>query len=453
LEAVNWFINEANCKGIIADGMGLGKTGEVYLAWRAAGYPLPCLLIAGRNAQIAWLNQADDWGSPAPVIIRGKTREIRKEMWAKHGLGFVAITRESLKLDIRSGFVNPNMFKAVIVDECHKDSNRKSGNFESLKAVTRHASFIALTSGSIARRGPQSMWAPLNIVRPKLYTSYWRFLERYCIVTRGEYGVEIHGTQNEEELKRSLSKVMIRRTNAEVRPQMPPKVRDLDSNVMEMSDDQRKMYNSIIEEQLVELPSGGVITIPSILAKIQRLRQVLVTPKLLSSEASWGAGLDRLSELLEDADDQHMAVFTPFASALPFIRERLLASGIDSEKITILRGGLTVEELSERIAYFKRVRGIALCSIRYAESFDLQPATWGVFLGFEWDAWDNLQAEDRLHRGEISNPVNIYYIRYKDGIDSELVLNALDTKVNNVMAILRDIDQVRQMLKTVKPER
>lgn len=450
LEAVEWFANDAQYKGIIADDMGLGKTGEVYLAWRKAGYPMPCLLVAGRNAQVAWLNQAADWGAPKPVMIRGKSSSERKALWQKYGMGFCTITRESLKADLKAGHVKPHMFKAVIVDECHKDSNRKTGNFFALEEITRHASFIALTSGSISRRGPQSLWGPLHIVRPQLYKSYWRFLERYCILHRGDYGMEINGTQNEEELKRSLAKVLIRRTKAEVRPEMPPKTRDLDSNVMEMSMDQRKMYNDIVSEGLLELKDGRLLTVPSVLAKLQRLRQVLVTPKLLDPEAEYGAGLDRVAELLEDADDQHMAIFTPYASALPIIRNRLIASGIDHRKIVTLQGGLSVEELMERIAWFKSQRGIAICSIRYAESFDLQPANWAIFLGFEWDAWDNMQAEDRLHRGEITQPVNIYYIRYDGGVDSELVLAALDTKVNNVLAILKDIDKVRQLLKKAK---
>jgi hypothetical protein len=211
------------------------------------------------------------------------------------------------------------------------------------------------------------------------------------------------------------------------------------------------MYNDIVEEQLLELKSGAIITVPSILAKIQRLRQVLVTPRLLDPQREWGAGLDRVAEILEDADDQHMAVFTPYASALPIIRQRLIASGIEESKIVLIQGGLAVEELMARIAHFRKVRGIALCSIRYAESFDLQPASWAIFLGFEWDAWDNFQAEDRLHRGDITQPVNIYYIRYNQGVDSSLVLAALDTKVNNVMAVLKDIDTVRKIICPVRP--
>jgi hypothetical protein len=100
----------------------------------------------------------------------------------------------------------------------------------------------------------------------------------------------------------------------------------------------------------------------------------------------------------------------------------------------------------QRVAHFREVRGIALCSIRYAESFDLTPATWGVFVGYEWDAWDNLQAEDRLHRGEITDPINLYYIRHNHGVDSELMLPALDTKVNNAMSFLTNIDAVRRAL-------
>jgi hypothetical protein len=452
LEAVDWFFNDAKQKGIIADEMGLGKTGAVYLAWKRAGFPKPCLLIAGRNAQVAWLNQAADFGCPKPILIRGKSAAERKELWDKYGDGFVSVTRESLKRDVKIGNVNPYKWKAVIDDEVHKDANRKTQNYETLKMVCRNAAFICFTSGSIARRGPQSLYGPLSIVRPQQYKSYWKFVNTYCLTEQGPYGLEIVGTKNEAQLQRELATIVLRRTKAEARPGMPPKIRDVDSNVLEMSPSQKLMYNEMVRESIYELKdgSGDVVTSASILAKMQRLRQILLTPKLLDPSAEYGAAIDRCVEMLEDADDQHMAIFTPFASAIPIIKSRLLEEKYDARRIICLRGGLQTDQLSEAIAHFKAVRGIAICSIKYAESFDLIPASWGVFVGFEWDAWDNMQAEDRLHRGEIERTVNLYYLRHQDGIDTELILPALDTKTANVMAVLKDLNKVRQLLKLAK---
>lgn len=451
-EAVRWFIEDAMCKGIIADEMGLGKTGEAYMAWRELGYPTPALLVAGRNAQLAWMNQAKDWGCPQPVLIRGNAAE-RAGLWLKHKQGFVATTRESLKRDITRGVVQASNFKTVIVDECHKDANRKTGNYDLLKSITGRAKVILLTSGSIARRGPQSLWGPLNIVRPSQFRSYWKFLEKYTMLDKtGEYGWSIGEPVNQEGLRREVANILLRRTKAEVRPDMPAKIRDLNNNILEMSEGQARLYNTLAADSVAELASGDIVTTASILAKLQRFRQILVTPKLLDPQEEYGAGIDRIVEMLADSSDTHMAIFTPFASALPIIKERLIAEKYPADSIIELRGGLSVEQLSAAIDRFKKTKGIAICSIRFAESFDLIPATWGIFLGFEWDAWDNLQAEDRLHRGEIKNAVNIYYLRYRQGVDSELMLPALDEKTNNAMAILRDLDLVRCTLRQkVKP--
>lgn len=443
-EAVKWFINEANGRGIIADEMGLGKTCEGYEIWKALGCPVPALILCGKNAQVAWLNQASDWGCSKPILIRGNSAE-RKTLWARHKNGFVSTTRESLKRDVASG-VAQTKWAFIIVDECHKDSNRKAGNFKLLKLITLHCRYVLLMSGSIARRGPQSLWGPLNVVKPQKFSSYWKFVERYCKVDKEGYGWQIGAPQHEDELRERLATVVLRRTKAEVRPEMPSKTRDMTSNIIDMSPAQARLYNDIQFNNLAELSGDRILATPTVLAMIQRLRQILVTPKLVDPGAEYGAGIDRVVELLDDADDGHMVIFTPFAAALPIIRQRLLEEGYEDQDIIQLRGGISVEELMSRIKQFRERRGIAICSIKFAESFDLIPATWGIFLGYEWDAWDNMQAEDRIHRGEITQPVTLYYISYNEGIDTLLVQAALDTKVNNVMAVLKDIDQVRHMM-------
>lgn len=454
IEASRWLLEEAHGRGIVADEMGLGKTGEIYMAWRNAGFPKPCLVIAGVNAQIAWINQAKDWDCPSPIRIRG-TQIQRKRLWDQHKFDFCIVTRESLKADIKSGRVHPDIFRCIIVDECHKDSNRKTGNYKTLKLLTRGPScqYIFLASGSIARRGPQNMWGPLNVVAPRVFSSYWRFVDEYCLTTMGPFGLEILGPKNLDKLRQVVSKHMIRRTKKEAAPDMPPKSRDLTSNVLQMLPVQASLYRRLEDEAIATLSDGDHLVTPTLLAKITRLRQILVTPKLLDPNfAEYGAGIERIVEMLEDADDRHMCIFTPFAAALPFIQSRLLTSKAvaSAESVIQLRGGLQFDELMSRLALFKETRGIALCSIRYAESFDLVPATWGIFLGYEWDAFDNLQAEDRLHRGLITSPIQFYYITHEGCVDDSLVMPALDQKINNVQSILKDIDSVRKALKGTK---
>lgn len=451
LEFVDWATKVARGRLLCADDMGLGKTGSVYLAWKQLGFPTPCIILAGVNAQMAWINQAKDWGCRPPMRIYGSAAQ-RNALWSKqNSSSFVIVTRESLRNDIFTGLVDPHIFRCVISDEAHKDSNRKTKNFKQLKSLAFGATYVFLTSGSAMRKGPPGIWGLLNILSRSRYPSYWKFVDQYCIVDReGDYGWEIIGTKDEAKFKADMARIMIARTKKEVRPNMPPKVRDLDSNVLQMSLPQRRLYSKLARDMMAELPSNGVLVAQNVLTQIIRLRQVLLCPKILDPEFEYGASIERLVELLDDATDQHMVVFSPFTSALPFIRRRLIEAGFADRSIIQLSGGLSFTELMQRVAHFREVRGIALCSIRYAESFDLTPATWGVFVGYEWDAWDNLQAEDRLHRGEITDPISLYYIRHEYGVDSELMLPALDTKVNNALSFLTNIDAVRRALTAVK---
>src|SRR4051812_24944048 len=347
LEAVDWIVNVAKGRAIVADEMGLGKTGEVYLAWKKLGSPIPCIILAGVNAQVAWMRQAADWGCPAPVRIYGTAAE-RKKLWLRHGLEFIVITREALRRDIESGHCMPNNYTCVIADEAHKDSNRRTKNYQQLKSLTRRAKYVFLATGSAMRKGPPGIWGLLNAINPSKYKSYWRFVEQYCDIDKeGTWGWEIIGTKNEAGFRADMASVMIARTKKDVRPSMPPKVRDVDSNVLQMSYDQHKLYQQMVKDMLASLPTYGALLAQNVLTQLLRLRQILVSPKLLDPKFDYGAGIERLIDMLDDASDQHMVVFTPFTSAIPIIRQRLIEAKFDPKAIVTLSGGQKMTELND----------------------------------------------------------------------------------------------------------
>jgi SNF2 family DNA or RNA helicase len=213
-----------------------------------------------------------------------------------------------------------------------------------------------------------------------------------------------------------------------------------------MEPDQEKVYKDLEDKMLAELPSKGILAVSDVLTRLIRLRQCLITPKLLDPKLSWGAGFEQIGELMEDTDDHHFAVFTPFRAPLPILKDYLVSRGTQPDNIILLHGGLSVEELGIRLAHFREERGVALVTIKFAESFDLIPASWGVFLGVEWTPDENWQAEDRLHRGNIERAVNIYYIQHKGTIDTTLMLPTLDEKATLARRTTLNADLLRQAI-------
>jgi SNF2 family DNA or RNA helicase len=222
---------------------------------------------------------------------------------------------------------------------------------------------------------------------------------------------------------------MIRRTKTEVEKDLPPKTRQ--ALPLEMTPKQKSLYNELSEEILAELPeSGQILPIPGILARIMRLRQCLVTPRLLG-ENELGASLTALKEFRESTSE-HLAIFTSFRKAIPHIQEV-------APTTYVIKGGMTPNEIRTVVESFQsappNTNVSIIVIIQSAQSFTLSKAHSGVVIGPDWGCVMMKQAEDRLHRIGQTNPVHINYFLHKDTVEDKVV-KALNRGEKNVFDIL-----------------
>jgi len=444
-------------KAILADETGTGKTGQGYMTWLAAGRPGPLLIIARSNAQSSWQIQSSMWGVQFPYSISG-TAKRREGEWADvDWYSVVTTTFDTIKADWNKGWL-PKKWGFIIFDEYHRYIlSRKTQSYKYMKELARQSDYVLLLTGSPMRRGFEDLWAPLNILDHRSFSSYWKFVQAFGFVQRNEMGAwEILGLKEKDLLAQRIRPFYLRREKKDVLQQLPESRRDL-THLLTMTPKQQKMYDQLSEELLAEMSDGSVLMTPTQLTKITRLRQILCTPLLLDEGiGEWGAALDHLGEMTEDTDDHHFVVFTPFAQAIPHIY-RYLAFENDATKlnrpIISLRGGLSPQEVTERIKLFKEEEGIAICSIQYSESFDLVPAKWAYFCGFSWDVWvDNLQAEARLHRLTTKSAVTYYYPQHRGGVDQELMMPILNQKASETMRVHNSVRNLRAALISAKQQ-
>ncbi len=436
-------------RGILADEMGLGKTGEVALTWKATNCIGPALLLARANAQATWIMNAQNWGIQTPYIVSG-TKKQRAEEWSQvDKLSFMATTIESFKLDIRDK-IAPRKWAFVIVEEAHRYTNRKTTLFKALKEI--ECEYIIFVTGSPLRRGFADLWALLNICNRKQFPSYWRYLSTFGYMIQNEFGAwEVLGLKEKDALQQVIAPYYIRRVKADVAPELPPKTKVFDHRLT-LTKHQQKLYEELRDEMVAELSDKSLLVAPTVLAKITRLRQILCTPRLLDPESDWGAGLEHLGDLMDDTEDHYFVVFTPFAKAIPIIRHYLQFHKKKGNDVFHLQGGLKADEVNEKIDDFRKSKGVMICTISYAESFDLTPACWAYFLGFSWSITENVQAEDRLHRLTTTMPVTYYYPSHRGCIDEELVLEALGVKATEVLKVYnKSAEGLKRLLRGPQP--
>jgi len=401
-------------------------------------YPFGPVLIACSGPAIAtWLRQLPEWTNDPQLadditIVRGNKHK-RMIMWGGaegSNWGIYLINYSIFLRDYAA--IKPIPWVAVIADEYHKCMRRKKKNktYAAFQQMTRHTEVLVLASGSSLRKDPSSMFTLFQLVKPKLFRSYWKFVESYCITQEGHFGREILGPKNVTQFKKIVDRYLAYIPKEVVADQLP-KGRRMPL-VVEMTRTQAKIYRELSEDMIAWLESGELIIAPNVLTKILRLRQLLCCPRILDESLDMGGGFEAISDKLEE--DPHCVIFVPFRPAAEYVRNELLHRG--HKHVYMIRGGIGYLEQQWEINCFRQLRGIIVCTIAYAESFDLETCKTSYFLGYDYSLDINEQAEGRTRRAiSLHDYVTWHYIKYLGTID-EHFLRVLDTDATNVNRVL-----------------
>lgn len=401
----------------------------------------PIFIVCSGPALVTWNKQLPEW-TDCPAIAdditlihggqKGYDKRRRTLLWqeAQTTGGGIYITNFSLFLHDYH-LIQQVSWVAVIADEYHKAMRRKKNNktYAAFHSMTLHTEVVVLASGSALRKDPSSMFTLFQIVAPKKFRGYWKFVNTFCIVSDGHFGKEILGPRNVEQFKKVMDQHLAYVPKEVVADQLPAGQRM--PMVVEMSRKQSKIYHELADDMISIMESGEIIVTPNILTKIIRLRQLLCCPKILDPSLDMGGGFEAIVDALEV--DSHAVIFVPFRPACDFIVDELR---MKYKHVYMVRGGIAPEQQQEYVNGFREHRGIMVCTIAYAESFDLETCKTSYFLGYDYSLDVNEQAEGRTRRAISKHDfITWHYIKYLRTID-EKFLRSLDSDAKNVHRVL-----------------
>jgi len=135
-------------------------------------------------------------------------------------------------------------------------------------------------------------------------------------------------------------------------------------------------------------------------------------------------------------------IFCVYREALDVLRDALVKDGYPEGHIFMFRGGLRPDEINRQIDLWKKFKGVALVTIAFAQSFELDTTETAYCLGFDWDPNNNYQAEGRLRRLDslLQTPCAMTYV-IPEGSEYMQVLQVLDGKVVTVRQFLSGYGQ------------
>jgi SWI/SNF-related matrix-associated actin-dependent regulator of chromatin subfamily A-like protein 1 len=386
-----------------ADGMGLGKTVQA----AAAAH-----LIGAKSALVV-----------APASTLENWRRVWSQ-WAPH-----------TRLDVAS-WADPNLaaidgglYDVVILDEAHYAKSPRARRTLGGLNVAMECQRSWLLSGTPMPNDPGELWAPIRALWPEIpkalgITSYRQWFETFCLYRETKWGRKAYGVKNAEILKPFLDRIMIRRSLADVRLDLP----DLRVDIQLLPQDAG--FAQAIREQGID-PVRLHAQIMGETAKgedasMSRLRRFLGTYKapLIAQQ---------IAEELEAGAYQQIVVMAYHKDVLAILRQGLKKFGVVG-----FDGSTSLKARQDAIDLFnsnptERVF-ITQQTAAGTGTDGLQVACEIVLVEPAWTPDENRQAIKRVHRIGSRLPVRARVFAVAGSID-EGVMGTLVTKARMQAAL------------------
>ena len=439
-------------KVLLGDEMGLGK-GLTSLATTLLAKKYnkieKVLIVCPNSIKFSvWEKEIQKWTDEPYLIISGSKEKKEDAIKDLSKYFYVVINYEAIRLK-KNGIINkvlkslynwdPNF---IILDECHAIKNKDALQTKALKLFKPE--FCILATGTPVLNKTNELWSLLNYIDTEYWSSYWKFIQRYCIIEEKYIGYHrkikvISGSKNLEELKERMFPYYIGRTKKEVMDYLPDKI--YETRFISLLNEQKKVYNELITNLITEI-EGKVVTINRqfVITKLLRLLQVCDTLQALGGK-DISAKLDECENIVNDLSSTHKIVFfTWFKETARALETRLLNKGIDTVRID---GEVKEKQRKELIDKFQKnknckvfIATISTCGL----GIDLTCADVCVFVSRSYTPAINNQAESRLHRSGQKNVVNIITL-IAQGTVEEKISTLLEDKQDLFKTLFREYDE------------
>jgi len=400
---------------LFADEMGLGKTIEALGVINADPEARRVLVVCPASLKLNWARECERWlVDRGPIGVAGKTFPDEAN---------VVIVNYDILGKWKQELGQP--WDVLVADECHYVKNKDAKRSKALYEVVARRKLF-LTGTPILNR-PVELWAIVHALAPDEFDHFWNFAKRYCKPVRNRFGWEFTGATHLDELHERLrSTVMVRRTKAEVLPDLPPKRRQ----VIELASDHiagliaietgaweehRRRLNELRavsrsgdernEAQLAALRAG----VNMAFGELAKLRQDTALAKV-------PLVVEHLKNVLDDAGK-----LVVFAHHRAVIRE--LAEPFGDAAVTLTGD----DDVTARQAAVDRFQDDPSCRLFIGSitaaglGLTLTASAHVVFAELDWVPAHLTQAEDRTHRIGQQDSVLVQHLVLQDSLDARMV--------------------------------
>jgi hypothetical protein len=414
-------IAETELGGILADDMGLGKTVQTLahvLAEKAAGrLDRPVLVVCPTSLVANWRAEAARLAPGLRVLALHGPR--RAEAFAAIGEADLVLSTYAL-LHRDAEALEPVAWHAVVLDEAQAIKNPAS---HAARAAARlKARHRLCLTGTPLENHLGELWSQASFLVPGLLGDHRRFGRVF------RKPIEKQGDEARRELlARRLRPFVLRRTKAEVAPELPPRTEIV--RRVGLLGEQRDFYETVRlaahERVRREIAAKGFARSQIvILDALLKLRQVCCDPRLVklaaARRASASAKLAQLLEFLPELveEGRRVLLFSQFTSMLDLIRPELDRLALPFVELT----GDTADRASPVARFQAGEVPLFLLSLKAGGvGLNLTAADTVILYDPWWNPAVEAQAADRAHRIGQDKPVFVYKLIAEGTIEERML--------------------------------
>lgn len=495
-------------RALLADEPGLGKTAQAIRGLKAlhdrGENVFPIMIVCPNTLKKNWEREFHQWWPELNVqVIHGSAAVRRKQFdlfinpamdeplphvlvtnWEalrfhsrlapygstalakcpEHGGHDEKVTESKCEVHLRE--LNKIPFRAVVADEIHRSKEPKSKQTRALWAATGDADIRFALTGTPIATDVVDLWSILHWLNPEEWPSKTRWIDRMIDTMMNAFGgmmvLGVKPTMTAE-FYQSVHPRMRRMLKKVVLPWLPEVVKERRDT--EMSAKQKKAYNEMRDNMIAELENGEILTAPSVLTQTTRLLQFAKSYATLSVDPTTGETITTLSEPSSaiDAliDDMKNGDFEGDSVAVAAVSRQLidlLSARLTKEKIPhgLVVGGQDADARQRAVDDFQagKTKWILFTAQAGGVGITLTAARRLIRLQRPWSLVDDKQVMDRVHRigSEIHDSIIITDYITADTIE-ERVLDVLDAKGKNFEEVVKDQDQLLNLLKADKAKK
>ena len=326
----------------------------------------------------------------------------------------------------------------LILDEAHALKNTKAkrtqliygAKCDGVEGLIAQANNVFLLTGTPMPNNPAELYPSLRALHPVLNPksgkpySYWQFVNKFCKTRDNGFGLQIVGAKNHEALAAHLKGFMLRRTMAEVKPEVP--AIQFDDLFLEAGVDAAGVLATHPDVERVRraLREGGVEALATIAGHVATLRRLTGLAKV-APVVAWA------KDWLE-AGGEKIVLFAHHKEVID-----ALFHGFNNVIVGRITGETTAKRRTEIIDWFQRPGvGILIGQLQAAGTgIDLSAAKEMIFVESSWVPSENAQAAARIVSLQEPEPRLVRFATLAGSIDED-IQRAVRRKSEDIVRIM-----------------